>query len=221
MDESAQKQMRPDPFFVAVALAAALIVAQPAAAAAPFDLNVAPPRAPATTVSTTIRLRDVLPDRFKKLVEDGGVLHLRVQAELWQRRPTWDRLVYPAIVRVLRFARGQSGRDVVVTGAGANASTYSALPNPMPLELEIGGADRLTATERYYVHAIATLGTLAEKETDEVSDALFGRPSESGTLGSLGRMVFRGVLQISDYLQSVTAESRSSTVGGEEILKGK
>ena len=68
---------------------------------------------------------------------------------------------------------------------------------------------RITPAQRYYVHIIATLGTLAEREVDDVGDAVFGRPSETNGLGSLGRLVFRTVLQISDYLQSVSAEAKS------------
>jgi hypothetical protein len=206
---------------VAFACAFSLTLAVTASAAAPFDVQVTAPRVPANTVSTTIQLRDVLPDRFKKFLDDGGVLHLRVQTELWQSRSTWDRLVYPAIVRVFRFARGQSSREVTVTAVGGPAATYSVLPNPMPVVVDIGGADRLSATDRYYVHTVATLGTLADRATDDVSDALFGRESEAGTLGSLGRVFFRKVLQISDYLQSVSAEAKSGTLPGGEILRRK
>lgn len=203
--------------FVTVALIFASTA--PALAASPFDLQVAAPRAPASMVSTTIQLRDVLPDRFRRVVADGGVLHLRVQTELWQSRPTWDRLVYPAIVRILRFARGQTDRDVTVAEAGGAVSTYARLPNPMPLSVEIGGAQRLNMTDKYYVHAVATLGMLADRETEEVGDAIFGRQSEAGALGSLGRAVFRSVLQISDYVHSVTAEARSGTLAGGEIVR--
>jgi hypothetical protein len=202
----------------ACALAWLVMAAVRASAASPFDIQVSTPRVPANAVSTTIQLRDVLPDRFRKLLEGGGVLHLRVQTELWQSRPTWDRLVYPAIVRVFRFARGQSGREVTITPTGGTASTYTAMPNPMPIAIDMGGPERLNATDYYYVHAVATLGTLADREDENVSDALFGRESETGTLGSLGRLMFRKVLQISDYLQSVTAEAKSGTLPGGEIL---
>ena len=49
----------------------------------------------------------------------------------------------------------------------------------MPFVVDLGDTARLTAAERYYVHVIATLGTLAEREVDEVGDAVFGRESES------------------------------------------
>ena len=74
-------------------------------------------------------------------------------------------------------------------------------------------ASAITLAQRYYVHVIATLGTLAEREVDDVGDAVFGRPSEANGLGSLGRLMFRTVLQVSDYLQSVSAEARSRQTG--------
>jgi hypothetical protein len=214
--------MQPRSHFIPLLVAAAILTLTsiaPVLAASPLDLQVATPRASANTVSTTIQLRDVLPDRFRKVVAEGGVLHLRVQTELWQSRPAWDRLVYPAIVRVLRFARGQTDRDVTVTDAGGTPATYTRVPNPMPLAVEIGGSERLSTSDKYYVHAVATLGMLADRETEEVGDALFGRESEAGALGSLGRAVFRSVLQVSDYLHSISVEARSASVAGREIMR--
>src|SRR5262245_48505691 len=187
-------------------LACAVLLVVTTSAAGPLDLQIKDLRAPAQTVSATIELRDILPDRFRRVVEEGGTLHLRLQTELWQRRPTWDRLVYPAIVRVLAFARGASGQEVTVAGAASTPTNYRTLPNPMPIVVDIGGAERLNAAERYYVHTTATLGMLAEREVDSVGDALFGRESDSGTLGSLGRLVFRKVVQVSDYFQSISVE---------------
>jgi len=83
------------------------------------------------------------------------------------------------------------------------------VPNPLALNVDIGRRDRLAKDERYYVHVTATMGTLADRDIDDVNDALFGRPTESNGLGSLGRMVFRKMIEISDYLQSVTAETKS------------
>ena len=69
------------------------------------------------------------------------------------------------------------------------------------------------------MHVVATLGTLADQEAEEVGDAVFGRPSETNGLGSLGRLVFRTVLQVSDYLQSVTAEAKSRRLSGRDVLQ--
>ncbi len=184
----------------------ALALAAPSAA---LEVRVKDVHAPSTNVGASIELRDVLPDRFKKLLDDGRVLHLRVQTELWESRPVWDRLVYPAMIRVLRFARAASSREITITDSAGAATTYAAVPNPLAIAVDIGRRDRLVKSDRYYVHVVATMGTIADRDIDDVNDALFGRPNESNGLGSLGRMVFRKMIEISDYLQSVTAETRS------------
>src|SRR5437867_7866122 len=135
-----------------------------AARAAALDVQVKDPYAPSTSVTTTIELRDLLPDRFRKTLDDGGALHLRVQAELWESRPVWDRLVYPAIVRVFRFGRAVSGREISVNDSGGSTRTYPTAPNPLPVAMELGNSTRITASAKYYVHVMATRGTLAEKE---------------------------------------------------------
>ena len=202
---------------LAVALGVFLAVA-PAASAEALDVQVRELRGPGTAVTATIELRDLVPDRFKKTLDEGGVLHLRVQAELWESRPVWDRLVYPAIVRVLHLKRAPS-EGVSITDPSGASSTYAPAPKSLPVSLDLGDPKRVTAAARYYVHVIATLGTLAEREADDVGDAVFGRPSESNGLGSLGRLMFRTVLQVSDYLQSVSAEARSRRTAGADILR--
>ena len=199
-------------------MASAIIGVLLAAPVAALDVQVKDVYAPSSSVTTTIELRDLLPDRFRKTLDDGGVLHLRVQAELWESRPVWDRLVHPAIVRVFRFGRA-SGSGLSITDPSGSATTYPAPPRLMPVVVDLGAAARVTPAERYYVHVIATLGTLAEREVDEVGDAVFGRPSETNGLGSLGRLVLRTALQVNDYLQSVSAEARSRKTSGAEILK--
>jgi hypothetical protein len=199
-------------------LAAFFCCTMAAVPASALDVQIKDVRGPASAVTATIELRDPIPDRFTRTLDDGGVLHLRVQAELWESRPVWDRLVYPALVRVLRFRRA-SGGGLSVTDPNGTAATYPAATRSLPLVLELGDSKRVTPAARYYIHVIATLGTLAEREADEVGDAVFGRPSEANGLGSLGRLMFRTVLQVSDYLQSVSAEAKSRRTVGAEILK--
>ncbi|HXI30983.1 MAG TPA: hypothetical protein VNG89_21250 [Vicinamibacterales bacterium] len=199
----------------ALPLAVLLLTATPLYA---LDVEVKVVHTPGGVVSASIELRDVIPDRFKKTIDEGGVLHLRVQAELWEARPVWDRLVYPAIVRVFRFTRG-AGRNLSMTDPGGVVTTTQEAPREMPIDVALGDPSRVTASARYYVHVVATLGTLAEREVDDVGDAVFGRPSDTNSLGSLGRLVFRTVLQISDYLQSVTAETKSRKLAGGDIIR--
>ena len=198
-----------------LALSALLVAAAPASA---LDVEVKGLHTVGAAVTTAIELRDVIPERFRKTLVEGGVLHLRVQAELWEARPVWDRLVYPAIVRVFRFTQGAGATLSMTDAAGAVATTQEA-PRTMPMDVPLGDPSRVSPDSRYYVHVVATLGTLAEREADDVGDAVFGRPSESNSLGALGRLVFRTALQISDYLQSVTAQTKSRKFAGAEIIR--
>jgi hypothetical protein len=184
-----------------------------------LDVQVKDVRAVAATVRATVEVRDLVPDRFRKMLDSGNVLHLRLQTELWESRPVWDRLVYPAITRVFRLARAASGGDVSITDNAGSSTSYLAVPNPLPILVDLGNRDRVSASQKYYVHVVATLGTLAEREVDAAGDAVFGRESEANGLGSLGRLVFRTVLQVSDYMQSVTSETKSRKMSGAELLR--
>jgi hypothetical protein len=201
------------------ALAFSLFLAFLAAPAAALDIVIKDVRSPASAVTTSLELSDVVPDRFKRHLDEGGVLHLRVEAELWESRPVWDRLVYPAIVRVFQLGRVPARGEITVTDSGGTAKTYPSAPNPLAIAIELGNSARLSASARYYVHVIATLGTLAEKDAEDAGDAVFGRESDSTGLSALGRRLFRTVIKVSDYLQSVSAESTTKKTQGSEILK--
>ena len=194
-----------------------LVLASSSAPASALEVEVKAVRTPAGAVTATVELRDVIPDRFKKTIDEGGVLHLRVQAELWEARPVWDRLVFPAIVRVFRFTRS-AGKNLSIVDPNGVVTTSQDAPRAMPFDVALGDPSRVSASARYYVHVFATLGTLAEREVDDVGDAVFGKPSDSNSLGSLGRLMFRTVLQISDYLQSVSAETRSRKIAGSDVI---
>jgi hypothetical protein len=200
-------------------LAALAIVWAVAGRAAALGVDVKEVRAAASTVHATIRLRDVIPDRFTKVVDRGGQLHLRIQAELWESRPVWDRLVYPAIVRMFRLTHRLPGRDVTIDEPSVASAAPGVLPNPWELLVDLGGRDRIAPPARYYVHVIATIGTLAERDAEDVNDAVFGRDGDDNTLGSFGRMLFRTALRVGDYLQSVSAEVKSRKVDGAEIIR--
>jgi hypothetical protein len=180
---------------------AVLCVLLVAARASALDVRVREVKTGSSTLHASIDVKDLVPERFKRVLEDNGVLHLRLQAELWEVRPVWDRLVYPAIVRVVQLTRD------------------ARPPDPMPVTLDIGDAKRIATSGRYYLHVIATMGTLADRDADDVGDAVFGRPSETNSLGSLGRLIIRTALRVEDYLQSVSAETRSKKISGSDLLK--
>src|SRR5262245_53237861 len=148
-----------------------ILIGAPASA---LDIVIKEVRSPASAVTANIEVSDVMPDRFKRHLDEGGVLHLRVEAELWESRPVWDRLVYPAIVRVFRLGRVAARNEISVSDSGGTTKTYPSAPNPLAVAIELGGRDRIAASARYYVHVMATLGTLAEQEADDAGDAVFG-----------------------------------------------
>ena len=190
-----------------------------AAHARALDVRLTDVRAASATVQASIELRDLIPDRFRQVIDDGGVLHVRLQTELWESRPVWDRLVYPAMIRMFRLVRAATGRDVTLVDAdGVSVPVPGRVGADIPVVVDIGDRARVTADSRYYVHVIATVGTIAEREVDEAGDAVFGRATEANGLGSLGRLVFRTALQVSGYLQSISAETKSRRILGRDII---
>src|SRR5204862_3630905 len=109
--------------------AAVLFIALCASPATGLEVVLKGVRTPASFVAATIDVRDPLPDRFKKLIDDGGALHLRVEMELWESRPVCDRLVYPAIVRVFRLVRAVSGRGITICDCAWTTRTERTVPN--------------------------------------------------------------------------------------------
>jgi hypothetical protein len=201
------------------AAAIVLLLALTAGRVSALSVDVKELRRSASNVQATIQLRDVIPDRFKKIVDRGGQLHLRVQAELWESRPVWDRLVYPTIIRMFRMAHRPPSRELTIDDAAGASTAYAAMPNPWDVLLDLGAADRIESAERYYVRVIATIGTLADRDADDLNDAVFGRESDDNGLGSFGRMIFRTALRVGDYLQSVSAEVKSRKIAGAEITR--
>jgi hypothetical protein len=195
------------------------LLAAAAGSAFAFDVEIKEVHAQASTVRSTIQLRGVVPDRFKRVIERGGQLHLRLQAELWENRPVWDRLVYPAIIRIVRMGHTLSEALITIDDSAAASRTLAAIPDPMEVTIDLGARDRLVAAQIYYVHVIATIGTLAEREVDQVGDAVFGKESDANGLGSFSRMVFQTALKIGDYLQSVTSAATSRKVRGSDIMR--
>ena len=106
--------------------------------ASALEVDVTTLRATVAVVTANVALRDALPDKFRRLVDDGGVVHLRVQAEVWERRPVWDRLVYPTVVRVFRVSRSPAGRDIAISDPDGAVTLHPTLPNPLELSIRVG-----------------------------------------------------------------------------------
>jgi hypothetical protein len=206
------------PLLSAIVLAAAAFLASARPAAA-LETRIVELRVAGGSLRASIELRDMFPAKFQSVLEQRGAIHLRLQIELWEDRSLWDKLAQPAIVTVFRVMLDPASRQVSVADQYGEVSRQPAWQEPLTVRLDLGRADALSEGARYYVRAQATLGTIAERESEGASDAVFGA-DEGVTLGSMGRMLFRAVLQVNDYLQSVSAEARTRDVTGREMKAG-
>ena len=171
------------------------------------------------SLRAALEIRDLFPAKFQSVLEQRGAIHLRLQIELWEDRPIWDKLAQPAIVTVFRTILDPATRQVSVSDQYGEVSRQPAWQEPLVLRLDLGRSDALAENSKYYVRVLATLGTIAERESSSTGDAVFGA-DEGVTLGSMGRVLFHAVLQVNDYLQSVSTEARTRDVTGREIRAG-
>jgi hypothetical protein len=152
------------------------------------------------------------------VLESGGPLHVRIQAELWEDRPVWDKLVRPALISVFRVVRDPGTSQVAVTDAVGTIMSFAQWPDPLTLKVEVAPAQALQDDSRYYLRIVATIGTIAERDI-QTGEAVFGGDDGSISIGTVGRLVFRTVLQATDYLQSVSTETRSDRFRGREVQR--
>ena len=185
-----------------------------------MEARVAEVRTIGPTVRASVDLRDMLPVKLRSVLEAGGSLHVRVQAELWEDRPVWDRLVRPAIVSVFRIVRDPGTSNIAVLDALGQVTSYPVFPDPLSLRVDVVPVDLIAETSRYYLRLIATIGTIAQKDIDDTGAAVFGQDDSAVSLGTVGKLIFNTVLQVTDYLQSVSAEARSRRFDGRELKAG-
>ena len=172
------------------------------------------------SIRASLEIRDMFPAKFQAVLEEGPAIYLRLQIELWEDRPVWDRLAQPAAVTVFRIALDPATRQIKVTDRYGELSRQPPWQEPLTLRPEIGRADALSYGARYYVRVLATLGTTVEKETEQASRAVFGEDDGSVRLSAMGKMLFHAVPQASDLLQSVSSETRTRDLSGREVRAG-
>jgi hypothetical protein len=170
------------------------------------------------TMRAAIEVRDLFPERFRTILEQGGAIHLRLQLELWEDRPVWDKLAQPALVSIFRILLDPATREVSVADEFGEVSRQPAWSEPLQLRLDLGRADTLGDSAKYYVRVAATLGTIADR--DPAGGAAIGTSDSTVSLGAMGRALFHGILEVSDYLQSVSSDWRSRVITGREFKAG-
>jgi hypothetical protein len=186
------------------------------AAAADMTLQLNEVRVIGPSIRASIDLRDIFSDKFRSILQDGGRLHLRVQAELWEDRPLWDKLVRPAIVSVFRIIRDPNSQISVSDAVGVVTSLPWAA-SAIDLRVEVGPTDAVDDNRKYYIRLVATIGTIEEKEIEDTGEAVFGRGESAVSVARVGKVILNTVLQVNDYLQSMTAEAHGPVLLGRDL----
>jgi hypothetical protein len=183
---------------------------------AALGIEVARLGASGSSARAELSVRGLFAERFRRLIEDGGTLHLRVRAELWEDR-AWDRLAAPALVGTWKIRPSVGGLSLTVSDPRGTENEQPLWADPMLLRLDLAPLSRLDDETRYYVRVGLVAGTVSDHAADDVNDAVFGREDESGGIGALGRFLFRQAVALSEYFQSETTEVTSRRVRGRDL----
>ena len=202
----------------AVMMALAVWLSTLNASAADMDVHLSEVRAVGPSIRASIDVRDIFSEKFRSILQSGGRLHLRVQAELWEERPMWDKLVRPAIVSVFRVIRDAQSQVVVADSVGVVA-TVPWTATALSLRVEVAPTDAVDDNRKYYLRLVATVGTIEEKELEGTGEAVFGKGESAVSVARVGKVIFNTVLQISDYLQSVTAQLQGPVTVGRDLKR--
>ena len=202
-----------------VALVVTLLLLAAPAAAEDLNVHLSEVRAVGPSLRASLDLRDIFSEKFRSILQEGGRLHLRVQAEVWEDRPLWDKLVRPAIVSVFRIIRDPQA-EVTVSDAVGVVTTSPWAASALSLRVEVAPADAISDNRKYYVRIAVTIGTIEEKEIAATEEAVFGRGESAVSVARMGKVILNTVLQVNDYLTSASAEMQGPIVLGRD-LKGK
>lgn len=199
---------------------AALLALGLAAPAAALDARVTEMRVAGGSLFAAVELKDLFPAKFQSVLEGSAAIHLRLQIELWEDRPVWDKLAQPAVVSTFRIVLDPGTRQVKVSDRYGEVSAMPAWQEPLSLRIDLGRADSLGDGTQYYVRAQATLGTIAEKESTTAGNVVFGDDESAVSLAAMGKILFHAVLQVNEYLQSVSTDTRTRDLTGRELKAG-
>jgi hypothetical protein len=206
--------------FRAVCLLVFLVLSGGASPASALEARLTEMRVAGGGIRASLEIRDMFPAKFQAILEEGGAIHLRLQIELWEDRSVWDKLAQPSVVTVFRIVLDPSTRQVTVADRYGEVSRQPAWQEPLMLTPNLGRADALSDAAQYYVRALVTLGTVAGKETTQATNAVFGDDDSSVSLAAMGKILFHAVLQVNDYLQSVSSEVRTRDIRGRDVKVG-
>jgi hypothetical protein len=206
------------PRLAAVILAAAMVsVAAPAAA---LEARVIQLRITGARLWVAFELRDFLEGNFLELVRSGRSVFVQLQADLWEDRRVFDRIVITTTPATYRLDGDPDGRAVLLVDQFGGSLRHPDARQPLPVRLDLGAASRIQDEAIYYVHAVVTAASVDERDIDQAGDAIFGGNDSAGGLAAVGRFVFRTLLRMGKYFESATAEVTSRRASGRDIRAG-
>jgi hypothetical protein len=185
-----------------------------------LEARVTEMRITGTRLWAAIELRDLLRERFLELVRDGKAIFVQLQADLWEDRRVFDRMVLTTPAATYRIDPDAGTDGIVLFDQYGGTSRHADVRQPISLRVELGSADRIEDGQTYYLHTVVTAATVDERDIDQAGAALFGGEESSRGLAALGGFVFRTLLRMGKYFESAEAEVTSRRVSGRDIRAG-
>jgi hypothetical protein len=202
------------------AIAAAAVVSSAGARAEALEARIAQLRMTGPRLWTIVELREFLEGNFLELVRGGRAVFVQLQADLWEDRRVFDRVVITTAPATYRIDADAGGAGVVLVDQFGGSLRHADARQPLPVRLDLGQASRIDDAATYYVHAVVTAATVDERDIDQAGTAIFGDDDSASGLAAVGRFVFRTLLRMGKYFESATAEVTSRRVTGREIRAG-
>jgi hypothetical protein len=185
-----------------------------------LEARVTEMRVTGARIWAAIELRDLLRDRFLELVRSGKAVFVQLEADLWEDRRVFDRMVLTTRPATYRIDPDVDTGGVILFDQYGGTSRHADVRQPISLRVELGPSDRVTDDETYYLHMLVTAATVDERDIDQAGAAIFGEEESTRGLAALGSFVFRTLLRMGKYFESAQAEVTSRRVSGRDIRSG-
>ena len=164
-------------------------------------------------VTATLELRDLLTNQFLRVIQQGRAVFLQVQADFWENRRLGDRLALTTPPLTYRIDRS-GDRGVLITDQFGTRTEHPDLTRPLEIRIDLGPSSALVDDRSYYTQVNVTAATVPERTLEQAGAAMLGDPQSAEGLAGLGRLVFRTLLRIGQYLDTTAAEATSRTLSG-------
>jgi hypothetical protein len=185
-----------------------------------LEARVTEMRVTGTRLWAAIEVRDLLRDRFLELVRNGKSVFVQLEADLWEDRRVFDRMVLTTPPATYRIDPDVDSGGVILFDQYGGTARQADVRQPIALRVELGSADRVQDDQTYYLHMLVTAATVDERDIDQAGAAIFGAEESTRGLAALGSFVFRTLLRMGKYFESAQAEVTSRRISGRDIRAG-